>query len=117
MHRVLAHRLLRQLRSVGSASAALPAGSLFAAASVVPDRPNLLRVAVIDTGAAFRVVDEPLDEPNDAPLVGSPQSLLESWQVCLALRFDESMNVVPRWPVSGVRVRRAAAPAALVAAK
>lgn len=39
-------------------------------------------------------------EPGDPPIEGDPEALLEEWGRKLALRFDENMDVVPRYPVA-----------------
>ena len=38
-------------------------------------------------------------KPEAEPIKGDPEALLEEWQQKLALKFNESMNIVPRYPL------------------
>jgi WD40 repeat protein len=61
------------------------------------DCQHCLQVALGDTGNSLFFETLHLDEPNDPPIQGDPKELLEKWQERLGLKFDEKMNLVPRF--------------------
>ena len=59
------------------------------------DCQNCLQVGLENTGDSLKIETLRLDEPNDPPIEGDPQELLEKWQGHLGFRFDEKMKLVP----------------------
>jgi WD40 repeat protein len=61
------------------------------------DCQHCLQVALGDTENSLHIETLHLDTPNDPPIQGDPKELLEKWQRRLGLKFDDQMNLVPRY--------------------
>jgi WD40 repeat protein len=61
------------------------------------DCQNCLQVVLGDTGGSLRIETLRLNEPSDPPIQGDPRELLNKWQERLGLKFDEKMDLVPRY--------------------
>ncbi len=57
------------------------------------------QIAVIPVPNTLRIDTIHLLEPDAPPLEGDPVALLADWQRRLALRFDDNMDIVPRYRV------------------